>query len=139
MDADQSAISRAPIPACRRTSTRPRPRDIDRNGKRGVIYTIAPSPLRAPMVWIGTDDGLIQLTTDDGKTWQNVTPPAITPWSRVTMIEASHFDVERRVRDASIAISSQDFEPYIYRTRDMGKTWQKITTRSARAASTCTS
>ena len=99
---------------------------VDRNGKRGVIYTIAPSPLRAPMIWIGTDDGLIQLTTNDGGSWQNVTPPAMTPWSRVTMMEASHFD-------ASTAYASvdrhqlQDFEPYIYRTRDAGKSWQKIT------------
>ncbi|MGI8400467.1 MAG: WD40/YVTN/BNR-like repeat-containing protein [Gemmatimonadaceae bacterium] len=98
----------------------------DRNGKRGVIYTIAPSPLRAPLLWIGTDDGYIQVTPDDGKSWQNVTPTAITPWSRVTNIEASHFD-------ASSAYASvdrhqlQDFEPYIYRTRDMGKSWQKIT------------
>ncbi len=98
----------------------------DRNGKRGVIYTVAPSPLRAPLLWIGTDDGYIQLTLDDGKTWQNVTPAAITPWSRVTTIEASHFD-------AGTAYASvdrhqlQDFEPYIYRTRDMGRTWQKIT------------
>jgi photosystem II stability/assembly factor-like uncharacterized protein len=98
---------------------------VDRNGKRGVIYTIAPSPLRAPLLWIGTDDGQIQLTTDDGTTWQNVTPSAITSWSRITMMEASHFD-------ANVAYASvdrhqlQDFDPYIYRTRDMGKTWQRI-------------
>ena len=54
---------------------------------------------RRRSIWIGTDDGLIQVTTDDGKTWQNVTPPAITAWSRVTMIEASHFDAEYRVRE----------------------------------------
>src|SRR4029077_15906821 len=47
----------------------------DRNGKRGVIYTIAPSPANPPLLWIGTDDGLIQFTPDDGKTWNNVTPP----------------------------------------------------------------
>jgi photosystem II stability/assembly factor-like uncharacterized protein len=97
----------------------------DRNGKRGVIYTLAPSPLRAPLLWIGTDDGYIQVTPDDGKTWQNVTPSAITPWSRVTMIEASHF--EPGTAYASVDRHQlQDFEPYIYRTRDMGKTWQKI-------------
>jgi len=99
---------------------------VDRNGKRGVIYTIAPSPLRAPMLWIGTDDGLIQLTQDDGKTWQNVTPGAITPWSRVTMIEASHFDPNSAYASVD-RHQLQDFEPYIYRTRDMGKTWQRIT------------
>lgn len=100
---------------------------VDRNGKRGVVYTIAPSPLLVPMVWIGTDDGLIHVTTNDGKSWQNVTPPAVAAWSRITMIEASH-------RDFSVAYVSvdrhqlQDFEPYIYRTRDLGKSWQKITT-----------
>src|SRR5207244_9285839 len=100
---------------------------VDRNGKRGVVYTIAPSPLQAPMVWIGTDDGLIQLTTDDGKTWADVTPKAITAWSRVTTIEASHFDPN--VAYASVDRHQlQDFEPYLYRTRDLGKTWQRITT-----------
>jgi photosystem II stability/assembly factor-like uncharacterized protein len=99
---------------------------VDRNGKRGVIYTIAPSPLRAPMLWIGTDDGYIQLTPDDGKTWKNVTPSAIAPWSRVTMIEASHFDPSTAYASVD-RHQLQDFEPYIYRTRDMGKTWQKIT------------
>jgi hypothetical protein len=98
----------------------------DRNGKRGVIYAVSPSPLKAPQLWLGTDDGLVHLTLDDGKTWQDVTPPAITSWSRVTGVEASHFD-------ANVAYASvdrhqlQDFEPYIYRTRDLGKTWQKIT------------
>jgi photosystem II stability/assembly factor-like uncharacterized protein len=98
----------------------------DLNGKRGVIYTIAPSPLRAPMLWIGTDDGYIQLTQDDGKTWRNATPAAIAPWSRVTMIEASHFDPNSAYASVD-RHQLQDFEPYIYRTRDMGKTWQKIT------------
>src|SRR4051812_25695116 len=65
---------------------------VDRNGKRGVIYTIAPSPLSASMVWVGTDDGLIQVTTNDGAAWQNVTPSAIGSWSRITTVEASHFD-----------------------------------------------
>jgi photosystem II stability/assembly factor-like uncharacterized protein len=98
-----------------------------RNGKRGVIYTIAPSPLLVPMVWIGTDDGSIQVTSNDGRSWQNVTPPAMTAWSRVTMMEASHFDFN--VAYASVDRHQlQDFEPYIYRTRDMGKTWQRITT-----------
>jgi photosystem II stability/assembly factor-like uncharacterized protein len=98
----------------------------DRNGKRGVIYTIAPSPLRAPLIWIGTDDGLIQLTPDDGKTWQNVTPAAISSWSRITMLEASHF-AEGTAYASVDRHQLQDFDPYIYRTRDMGKSWQKIT------------
>jgi len=99
--------------------------DIGQNGQRGVIYTIAPSPLVAGTLWIGTDDGLIQLTMDNGKTWTDVTPEAIGPWSRVTMLEASHFDV--RTAYASVDRHQlEDFDPYVYRTRDQGKSWQRI-------------
>jgi photosystem II stability/assembly factor-like uncharacterized protein len=100
--------------------------DAPADKRRGVIYSIAPSPLRASTIWIGTDDGLIQLTRDDGKIWQNVTPPAITSWSKVVMIEASHFDVN----EAYAAVERHqltDYEPHIYRTRDSGKTWTEIT------------
>ncbi len=97
------------------------------NDKRGVIYTIAPSPLFVPMLWIGTDDGLIQLTMNDGKSWTDVTPKAMTPWSRVTMMEASHFDFNTAYASVD-RHQLEDFTPYIYRTRDAGKTWQKITT-----------
>jgi hypothetical protein len=98
----------------------------DRNGKRGVIYAVAPSPLVVPMLWVGTDDGFIHVTMNDGKTWQNVTPPAMTAWSRVTSVEASHFDMNTAYASVD-RHQLQDFEPYIYRTRDLGKTWQKIT------------
>ncbi len=90
------------------------------------MYTIGLSPLRAPLIWIGTDDGLIQLTNDDGKIWQNVTPPALTSWNKVMMIEASHFDV----KEAYAAVERhqlEDYDPHIYRTRDAGKTWTEIT------------
>jgi photosystem II stability/assembly factor-like uncharacterized protein len=100
--------------------------DAPADKRRGVIYTIAPSPLRAPTIWIGTDDGLVQLTKDDGKTWQNVTPPSLTSWSKVVMIEASHFDVN----EAYAAVERHqlaDYEPHIYRTVDSGKTWTEIT------------
>ncbi|GAC1651300.1 MAG: hypothetical protein NVS4B3_11690 [Gemmatimonadaceae bacterium] len=99
----------------------------DRNGKRGVIYAIAPSPVKPRTVWVGTDDGNIQLTTDDGSNWTNITPPSMTAWSRVTSVEASHFDVAA----AYVSVDRhqlQDFDPYIYRTRDHGKSWQRITT-----------
>jgi photosystem II stability/assembly factor-like uncharacterized protein len=99
----------------------------DRNGKRGVIYAVAPSPLRAPLIWIGTDDGLIQVTVDDGTTWRDVTPAAMTAWSRVTGIEASHFDADTAYASVD-RHQLQDFSPYIYRTRDQGRTWQRITT-----------
>jgi photosystem II stability/assembly factor-like uncharacterized protein len=100
--------------------------DAPADKRRGVIYSIAPSPLRAQVIWIGTDDGLIQLTNDDGKNWVNVTPPAMTSWSKVVMIEASHFDVN----EAYAAVERhqlEDYEPHIYRTGDAGKTWTEIT------------
>ncbi|MFN2529948.1 MAG: hypothetical protein ABR555_01495 [Pyrinomonadaceae bacterium] len=100
--------------------------DAPGDKRRGVVYTIAPSPLRASMIWIGTDDGYFQMSKDDGKTWQNVTPSDITSWSKVVMMEASHFDVN----EAYAAVERhqlEDYEPYIFRTRDAGKSWQKIT------------
>ncbi|HEV8410347.1 MAG TPA: hypothetical protein VGQ30_07550, partial [Gemmatimonadaceae bacterium] len=100
--------------------------DTDRNGNRGVVYTLSPSPLLVPMVWAGTDDGLIHVTTNDGKSWQNVTPAALTAWSRVTTIDASHFDFNSAYASVD-RHQLQDYDPYIYRTRDMGKSWQKIT------------
>ncbi|MBW8895035.1 MAG: hypothetical protein JF613_02455 [Acidobacteria bacterium] len=101
--------------------------DAPESQRRGVIYSIAPSPVRAPLIWIGTDDGYVHLTPDDGKTWQNVTPRELTSWSKVVMIEASHFDAN----EAYAAVDRhrlEDNEPYIYRTKDSGKTWTKITT-----------
>jgi photosystem II stability/assembly factor-like uncharacterized protein len=100
--------------------------DTNRNGRRGVIYAVSPSPMRAPMIWIGTDDGYIQVTTDEGKTWQNVTPPAVDAWSRVTGIEASHFDPNEAYATVD-RHQLTDFNPHIYRTRDLGKTWQEVT------------
>lgn len=99
--------------------------DAPADKRRGVIYTIAPSPLRASTIWIGTDDGLFHLTNDDGKTWRDVTPPEVSTWSKVVMMDASNFDVN----EAYAAVERhqlEDYEPYIFRTRDAGKTWQKI-------------
>ncbi|HTG28476.1 MAG TPA: hypothetical protein VK818_09670 [Methylomirabilota bacterium] len=99
--------------------------DAGKEKSRGVIYTIGPSYQRKGEIWAGTDDGLIQLTQDEGKTWSNVTPPEITPWSKVTHIEASHSDagtayaaVDRHRLD--------DLRPYLYRTRNFGKHWELI-------------
>ncbi|MBV8154093.1 MAG: hypothetical protein JOY98_06710 [Candidatus Eremiobacteraeota bacterium] len=93
--------------------------------RHGVVYAIAPSPLRAAEIWAGTDDGYVWITRDGGAHWSNVTPPALTPWSKVGIVEASRFDpavaylaVDRHRLD--------DVKPYLYRTRDYGKTWTAI-------------
>ena len=93
--------------------------------QRGVIYALGLSPRNIDTLWAGTDDGLVWLTTDGGAHWSDVTPPALTPWSKVTQIEASHFDAN----SAYVAVSRlriDDLHPYAYRTRDAGKTWQSI-------------
>ncbi|HEY7575842.1 MAG TPA: glycoside hydrolase, partial [Thermoanaerobaculia bacterium] len=92
---------------------------------RGVIYSIGPSPLDGNTIWVGTDDGLIQVTRDAGRSWKNVTPPEMTAWSKVTQIDASHFDAGTAYASVS-GFRLDDLAPYIYRTRDGGKTWQKI-------------
>ncbi len=93
--------------------------------RRGVIYTIAPSPLRANTLWVGTDDGLVWLSEDGGAHWRQVTPSENTVWSKVAAIEPSHFDVNT----AYLAIDRHrldDDAPYIYRTVDGGKNWERI-------------
>ena len=92
----------------------------------GVVYTLGPSPLQAKTVWAGTDDGLIYVTRDDGKKWQDVTPPPMTPWSKVSQIEAGHFDAETAYASVD-RHRIADNRPYIYRTHDGGKTWQNVT------------
>ena len=97
-----------------------------RPSQRGVIYTIAPSPLDINRIWVGTDDGLVHVTVDAGKTWKDVTPPELKPWAKVSMMDASHTDPLA----AYAAINTfrlDDLRPHIYRTRDEGKTWTHIT------------
>ncbi|MGA9464536.1 MAG: hypothetical protein WBV28_17240, partial [Terracidiphilus sp.] len=102
-------------------------KDIDEpmTDRFGVVYTIGPSPLDAKTVWLGTDDGLIHVTRDDGTTWNNVTPPAMTTWSRVSQVEAGHFDLETAYASVDRHRLGDD-HPYIYRTHDGGKSWRNV-------------
>jgi len=101
-------------------------KDPNADKQRGVIYALAPSSRSIDTIWAGTDEGLIWLTVDGGKNWKDVTPPALTAWSKVTQMEASHSDVKAAYASVS-RFRINDLTPYIYRTRDSGKTWQLIT------------
>ena len=95
--------------------------------RRGVVYTLAPSPVDSNTIWAGTDDGLIQVTRDNGKSWKNVTPPEIGPWAKVSIMDASHTDANT----AYAAVNTfhlDDLRPHIFRTRDGGATWREIVT-----------
>ncbi len=92
---------------------------------RGVIYTVAPSPLDGKRLWAGTDDGLIHLTTDGGQNWRNVTPPQIGAWWKISLMDAGHFDAKTAYAAVN-TIRLDDLRPHIYRTHDDGKTWQEI-------------
>jgi len=92
---------------------------------RGVIYAVAPSPLDINRIWAGTDDGRIHLTRDGGKKWNEVTPPNMTAFQKVSIIEASHFD-EQTAYAAINTLRLDDLRPHILRTRDSGKTWTEI-------------
>jgi photosystem II stability/assembly factor-like uncharacterized protein len=99
--------------------------DPEKGKHRGTIYAVAPSFKEADTIWAGTDDGLVQLTRDAGKTWKNVTPTQLRPWDKVSILEASHFDAGTAYA-AINALRLDDLKPHIYRTRDYGATWQEI-------------
>jgi photosystem II stability/assembly factor-like uncharacterized protein len=99
------------------------------NAKRagyGVVFAIAPSPLNRDLIWAGSDTGLIHVTRDGGKNWKDVTPQGLSDWSKISLIETSHFDPA--VAYAAVDRGRlDDRTPYIYRTRDYGATWQLVT------------
>jgi photosystem II stability/assembly factor-like uncharacterized protein len=99
--------------------------EMAKQPRRGVIYTVAPSPKDINLIWAGTDDGLIHVTRDGGKNWSNVTPPGITSWSKISLMDASHFDVNTAYAAVN-RIRLDDQRPHIYRTHDGGKTWKEI-------------
>jgi photosystem II stability/assembly factor-like uncharacterized protein len=93
--------------------------------RRGVIYSVGPTPVDVNTIWVGTDDGLVHVTHDGGKSWTNVTPKGLTSWSKVAQIDAGHQDV----KTAYLAVNRirlDDQRPHLYRTHDGGKTWKEI-------------
>ena len=91
----------------------------------GVVYTIAPSPVQEGVIWAGSDTGRIHVTRDGGKNWEDVTPKGLRDWSKISMIDASHFDAGT----AYVAVDRHrvdDYAPHVLRTHDFGKTWQEV-------------
>ena len=93
--------------------------------QRAIVYAIGPSPLDKNIIWAGTDDGLVHVTLDGGKTWKDVTPSTITSWDKISQIDASHFN-KGTAYVAVNAIRKDDMQPHIYKTHDFGKTWQEV-------------
>ncbi len=109
-------------------SAKPRVREEQETVKppdRTAINTFSLSSKAAGQIWAGTTDGLIQLTTDGGVTWRNVSPPDLSQWTLISILEASHFDAATAYA-AVDRHEENDFRPHIYRTHDFGKTWTEI-------------
>jgi photosystem II stability/assembly factor-like uncharacterized protein len=93
--------------------------------QRGVIYTIGASPIDTNTIWFGTDDGLIYTTSNGGKTWKDVTPPAAGAWWKAFMVDAGHFD-KQTAYVAYNTLRIDDMRPHFFRTHDGGKTWTEL-------------
>ncbi|HUQ32575.1 MAG TPA: hypothetical protein VM095_10675, partial [Pyrinomonadaceae bacterium] len=92
-----------------------------------TIFTVIESPVKAGVIWTGSDDGLVYVTRDEGKNWENVTPKNMPEWIQINSIDASPFDPATSYVAATM-YKSDDFRPYLYKTNDYGKTWKKIVT-----------
>jgi photosystem II stability/assembly factor-like uncharacterized protein len=91
-----------------------------------TVFTIAESPRTAGVIWAGSDDGLVNVTRDGGKTWKNVTPAGLPEWARISMIDASNF-APGTAYVAANRYQLDDMKPYLYKTNDYGATWTPIT------------
>lgn len=99
--------------------------ETERMPQRAIVYALGPSPLDKNIIWAGTDDGLVHVTTDGGSKWTNVTPSELSPWDKISQIDAGHFD-KGTAYIAVNAIRKDDMRPLVYKTHDFGKTWEKI-------------
>jgi photosystem II stability/assembly factor-like uncharacterized protein len=90
-----------------------------------TIFTLMESPVQRGVIWTGSDDGLVYVTRDGGKKWENVTPKEMPEWIQINSIEASPHDAGTAYF-AGTMYKSDDFRPYLYKTNDYGKTWKKI-------------
>ena len=91
-----------------------------------TIFTVMESSVEKGVIWVGSDDGLVHVTRDGGKSWQNVTPKGMPEWIQINSIDASSIDAGTAYVAATM-YKLDDFKPYLYKTNDYGKTWKKIT------------
>jgi photosystem II stability/assembly factor-like uncharacterized protein len=99
----------------------------DMNGPEvyATIFSVAPGKTDVNVIWTGSDDGLVHVTQDNGASWTNVTPPDMPDFGRVSLIDASAFDAAAAYLSVRRPLLN-DFAPYIFRTKDFGRTWTKI-------------
>jgi photosystem II stability/assembly factor-like uncharacterized protein len=90
-----------------------------------TVFAFAESPVERGVLWAGSDDGLVHVSRDNGKTWKNVTPKGIGAWTLISIIDASHHAGGTAYLAAN-RYKQDDFRPYLYKTKDYGKTWTKI-------------
>ncbi len=114
-------------PCCQGVSGEPITRDMTGEEIYSTIYAIRESPIRKGVIWVGANDGPFHVSIDDGRTWTNITPKDLPPGGRVQYIEPS----PHRPGSAYYAVYRYllgDYQPYIYRTDDYGRTWTRLTT-----------
>ena len=92
-----------------------------------TIFAAIESPYEKDLLWVGTDDGLIQCSKDGGKNWENVTPKGLPEWTMINSIEADPFN-NGGLFVAATSYKNGDYAPYLYHTKDYGKSWTEITT-----------
>ncbi|HMF75096.1 MAG TPA: hypothetical protein VK604_05485 [Bryobacteraceae bacterium] len=113
-------------PGTQGASGEPITRDATGEEIYSTLYSIRESPVQKGVIWAGSNDGPISVTQDDGKTWKNVTPPGLPPGGRVQNIEPSPHHAGTAYA-AIYRFLLGDFEPYLYRTDNFGKTWTRLT------------
>ena len=103
------------------------PITLDQTGVEtyAVVFALAPSPVDGNVIWAGSDDGLVHVTRDGGKTWSDITPPDLPEFARISLIAASPHEAATAYVAAN-RYQRADRAPYVYRTHDFGRTWTKI-------------